>query len=540
MRRFAETCEAVAATTSKNEKVRLVGAYLSSLPVEAAAVAAVFFTGRPFPRRKEKVLSAGGSLIWQVVNRLGQTTPDHMEIIYRKHGDLGAMAEEVLQATTVAGGLSLHEVAAAFEELAARRGPSAKQVVLEQLFGRVEPLAAKYIIKIMTGDLRIGLKESLVEEAIARAFGRPAEQVRRANMLIGDIGETLRLAASDQLMTARLRLLQPVSFMLASPVETVEEVLENFPAGVFVEDKYDGIRAQAHKTGRQAKLFSRTLDEILEFDELLGPVMVLPGEFVLDGEIIGWQNGRALPFTELQKRLGRKQPDLWLPLEVPVVFVAFDILYLEGSQLLDGPLSQRRRRLEELLAGNEMGPIKLAPVQRCSSAQEISQAFRDALARGNEGIMAKAPDSPYVPGRRGRSWLKLKQPLATLDVVVTAVEYGHGKRHGLLSDYTFAVRDEDRLVNIGKAYSGLTDEEIRRFTDYFLDHTTEDQGFRRLVEPAIVLEVAFNNIQRSNRHESGYALRFPRIIRLRPDKSPDEIDTLGRVRELYQKQSAQP
>jgi len=538
MRRFAETCEAVAATTKKNEKVRLVSRYLRSLSLDDAGRAAVFFTGRAFPLSEERILAVGGSLIWQAVGKLAALDPDQMAAIYRNHGDLGSMVEEALQGRTAAGGVSLNDVAAAFEELAARRGPAQKLAVFQELPQRAEAVVAKYLVKIITGELRIGLKESLVEEAIARAFDRPLEQVRRANMLTGDIGATLRLAAANELAAARLRLFHPIGFMLANPAETPAEVFENFPAGVLVEDKYDGIRAQAHKSGQKVKLFSRTLDEIVEFPELFEPLGTLPGEFILDGEILAWRDAHPLPFTELQKRLGRKQPEVWLLEKIPVRFIAFDLVYQDSQLLLDASLAERRERLERLLAGREALQIGLAALQRCGSAEEVERSFDAALKRGNEGIMAKAPDSPYTPGRRGRFWLKLKQPLATLDVVVTAVEYGHGKRRGLLSDYTFAVRNADRLVNIGKAYSGLTDEEIRRFTDYFLEHTVEDQGFRRRVEPTVVLEVAFNNIQRSARHESGYALRFPRIVRLRPDKPADEVDTLERVKELYDKQAA--
>ncbi len=544
MRRFAETCEAVAATTKKNEKVRLVGEYLRSLPVENAACAALFFSGRAFPRTQEKVMAVGGSLIWQAVAGLAGAGPGAMETVYRRHGDLGDMSEELLAGKTAPEALSLRDVEDAFEELARSRGPSQKLPVLEALLRRADPLEAKYIIKIITGDLRIGLKENLVEEAIADAFGQPFPQVQRANMLTGDIGETLRLAAAGRLAEARLRLFHPLGFMLASPAETPADALESFPSGAFIEDKYDGVRAQAHKSDRTVKFFSRTLDEIAEFPELIAPLRELPGEFVLDGEIAAWRDGRLLPFSELQKRLGRKQPDLWLSADIPVSFLVFDLLYLDGELLLDLPLTERRRRLEALLgvAARPTGPaanrLQLVPMTLCSSPDELQRSFEAALARGNEGMMIKSPDSPYTPGRRGQFWRKLKSPMATLDVVVTAVEYGHGKRRGLLSDYTFSVRAGDRLVTIGKAYSGLTDAEIQRLTDFFRQHTLEDHGFQRSVEPVIVLEVAFNNIQRSSRHESGYALRFPRIVRLRPDKAVSEIDTLERVQELYERQWA--
>jgi DNA ligase 1 len=542
MMRFAEVCSAVAGTTRKNEKVSLVSEYLCSLSVDDAARAALFLTARAFPRSEEQVLAVGGSIVWRALSRLVNVEGHELDAAYRKHGDLGDMAEEVLGRTghrAPLANLTLQEVAVAFQQLAARRGPASKQALLEQLLGRARPREAKYLIKILTGELRIGLKESLVEEAIALAFNQSLADVQQANMFTGDIPTTVRLAATGTLARASLRLFHPVSFMLASPVDTPGEVVNSFPQGALVEDKFDGIRAQVHKSGDRVRLFSRTLDEIVEFSELAAPLKVPPGEFILDGEIVGWRNGRPLPFTQLQQRLGRKQAELFLPLEIPVSFTAFDLLYQDQEVLLDSPLTERRRRLEAVLMNAPAPAVQLSRPVLCTSSGQLQRAFEVALERGNEGIMAKAPDSAYTPGRRGRAWLKLKRPMATLDVVVTAVEYGHGKRHGLLSDYTFAVRAGERLVNIGKAYSGLTDAEIIQFTEYFKQHTLDDEGFRRTVEPAVVLEVAFNNIQRSSRHESGYALRFPRIVRLRPDKSVAEIDALERVKELYERQRVQ-
>lgn len=536
MRQFVETCEAVSATTKKTEKVRLVSECLLSLPVDDAARAALFFAGCAFPRWEERTLAVGASLVWQALEQLTGLPPEKLSTAYRRYGDAGAVAEEVLSGGNSGGQLTLHDVAVAFENLARLRSSAQKLETFMQLLRRASPSEAKYVIKIVTGDLRIGLRENLVEEAIAQAFDRPLAQVRRANMLTADIARSFRLAAADDLASARLRLFHPIGFMLATPADTPAEVFESFPAEALVEDKYDGIRAQVHKSGRTVRLFSRTMDELLEFPELYEGLAALPGEFILDGEILAWRDGHPLPFSELQRRLGRKQPDMWLLLDIPVNFIAFDLIYQEGDLLLDTPLQERQRRLEQLLDTATEKSVQLAGSQRCQSIEGLQRAFENARARGHEGLMAKEPGSPYSPGQRGRSWFKLKQPLATLDVVVTAVEYGHGKRHHVLSDYTFAVRDGGRLLNIGKAYSGLTDAEIREYTDYFLKHTIEDRGHWRRVEPSVVLEVAFNNIQRSDRHESGYALRFPRITRLRPDKTPEEIDTLERVQEIYAKQ----
>ena len=446
-------------------------------------------------------------------------------------------------------------------------------MLVRDLLEQATPLEAKYIVKIMTGDLRIGLKESLVEEAIAKAYGgtlaRALEQVQRANMLLGDIGETLRLAVDGRLGEAKMKMFHPLGFMLASPIESVEEGLSYF-SDAAVEDKYDGIRAQAHISGGEVKLFSRTRDEVTEsFPELPDALAGLPQDAILDGEIVAWeQPGRARPFSVLQQRLGRKKVSDRMLREVPVAYLVFDVLYADGELLIDRPLRERGRVLDELLAAERKiihhrdtgsqrktrqgslvfderpetstkARIIRAPVSRAAAPEELEELFAAAQARGNEGLMIKDLDSAYTPGKRGRAWLKMKRELATLDVVVTAVEYGHGKRAGVLSDYTFGVWDMDktRLVNIGKAYSGLTDVEIAEMTQWFLDHTIEDQGSRRTVEPKIVLEVAFNNMMRSDRHDSGYALRFPRIVRLRPDKTAEEADTIARVREIFEKQS---
>jgi DNA ligase-1 len=425
------------------------------------------------------------------------------------------------------------------------RSQEQKAELLAKAFASASAGDVKYMVKIITGDLRIGSKESLVEEAIGKAFERALAEVRRANMMTGDIGETLTLATEDRLSTARVRLFHPLGFMLAAPVERADELFDQEADdleayGLLVEEKYDGIRAQVHKDKNgKVKIFSRTLDEVTEFPELVQPIRELPGELILDGEILAWRDSRPLPFTELQKRLGRRQIDLWMQHDIPVKFVAFDLLYQDRELLLDERLTERKGRVAAIFA-KAAAALRVAGSTECKTAEAVKSAFRESLAAGHEGIVAKAADSPYTPGRRGGFWFKLKEPFATLDVVVTAVEYGHGKRHKVLSDYTFAVRDGEKLLNIGKAYSGLTDAEILEHTDFFLRHTIEDHGYRRTVEPKIVLEVAFNNIQKSSRHESGYALRFPRIVRIRTDKTVSEVDTLEHVAKLFARQPGSP
>jgi DNA ligase 1 len=596
MKKFAETCEAIAGTSKKLLKVGIVADYLTSSALEEASVSAVFLSGRPFPAWEETTLQVGGRLLWGVVSELSAKGEAELTAAYRRLGDLGAVAGEVLARTGTdreepgfarperpgaaiptqslpgSGELSAVQVLGAFRGIAAARGPAAKTGLVRELLARTTPLEAKYLVKIMTGDLRIGLKESLVEEAIARAYGGTLADVQRANMLLGDIGETVQFAARGALGEAQMRMFHPLGLMLASPAESAEEALSYFEHAS-VEDKYDGIRAQAHVSRGDVKFFSRTRDEITEsFPELPDALAGLPKDAILDGEILAWSFGegegigRALPFSALQQRLGRKKVSTDLMRRVPVVYLVFDVLYVDGELLLERPLRERMAILDALLAEerrphhadtearrkpgtqgrlmfdeDESAPslrVIRAPTAPASSPAELEAMFTAAQIRGNEGLMIKDLESPYTPGRRGKSWLKMKRELATLDVVVTAAEYGHGKRIGVLSDYTFAVRDGEQLVNVGKAYSGLTDVEIAEMTRWFLEHTIEDQGFRREVEPTIVLEVAFNNVMQSDRHASGYALRFPRIVRLRPDKLPEDVDTIERVKEIYSAQEA--
>jgi DNA ligase-1 len=558
--RFAEACERIAATTRKNEKIAILAGYFLERRVEEAALSAVFLSGRPFPVRDERTLDVGAVLLWRAVSSVAGMSFEGLEVAYRRHGDLGNVAEELfIGRAQVASTLSLAEVRAAFDAIAAVTGPAGKLALLERLLHRATAREAKLIVKIITGELRIGLKESLVEDAIARAYAAPAAEVRRANMLRGDAGEVLVLAAEKRLDEAHLVLFHPIGFQLASPAESAEDALERISLAV-IEDKYDGIRAQAHVGGGMGvRLFSRTRDDVTRsFPELVPELSGLPGGTILDGEIVGFREGHALPFSALTRRLGRKVPSAAIQREVPVAFMIFDVMAVNGELVIDRPLHERRALLDDLLArahkvqpAPAMGQLSLfgeatasgaearivrAPSYVAHTAEELDALFDLARARGNEGLMVKDPGSLYAPGRRGGAWLKVKRALSTLDVVVTAVELGHGKRAGLLSDYTFAVRDGDVLLDVGKAFTGLTDAEIVANTKWFMAHAIGQRQGRMLVEPRMVLEVAFDAVMQSDRHASGFALRFPRIARMRPDKTVEEIDTLEAVREIFSRQ----
>jgi DNA ligase-1 len=533
---FARTAEAIAATSSTLEKARLLADYLRSLAPDDLRRAAIYMSGQPYGRGERRTLNLGWATIGRVVEHLSGRDPQQLGDLFLRHSDLGDWAFDALSGRTHPRPTSPAEVAAALEAVRVARTAAAKQELLEGLLDRLDPLAAKYVVKVLSFELRIGLQEGLVEAAIARAFDVPADTVRRVHMLTGDVGETAVRCRAGELAGTRITLFQPLRFMLATPVESPGEAFERMRTPVvWTEEKYDGVRCQLHLSAGRCELFSRELKETAAaFPEIVGVALTLERELILDGELLAHEGDRVLPFFDLQRRLGRKEVSAALQREVPLVFVAFDLLYLDGDVVMDRPLAERRALLEAL---DLPWPFLLARLETATDPEHLDRVFAEARDRGNEGLMVKDPRSAYAPGRRGMAWLKLKRPLATLDAVVTAVEWGHGKRRGVLSDYTFAVRDEvsGRLLNVGKAYSGLTDAEIAEMTRFFLASTVADHGRVRLVEPNTVIEVAFDAIQRSGRHRSGFALRFPRIVRLRPDKPAAEIDTLARVEELYER-----
>jgi DNA ligase 1 len=532
---FARAAAAVGATSATSEKARILAGYFRTLEDDDLRRAAVFMSGRAFSPSQRRTLGLGWQTLSKVIESISGRDAAELSAIFRKHSDIGDWAGEALEGRTRPEAVSLAEFEQALEEIRTARG-ARKAQPLEALCRRLHPEAARFAVKVISGEMRIGLSEGLVEAAIAGAFDLPVTKVKKIHLITGDIGETAVRCKRGELETSTVSLFQPVRFMLASPVETAAEAFARMGAEeVWTEEKYDGVRCQLHHDDGRVELFSRDLKETTAaFPELAEAAPQLGHAVLFDGEVLAHRDGKVLRFFELQHRLGRKKVTDDLRREVPVVLVIFDLLYLDGRSLLDEPLEVRRRLLEGL--GVEP-PFLLARLEKATSPDDLDRIFADTRERGHEGLMVKDPLSPYMPGRRGLAWLKLKRPLATLDVVVTAVEWGHGKRKGVLSDYTFAVKDATmgKLVNVGKAYTGLTDAEIATMTGHFKAIALEDVGWGYAVKPEIVLEVAFDSIQHSNRHASGFALRFPRIVRIRDDKPLEEIDTLERVEELYEK-----
>jgi DNA ligase-1 len=542
---FARVNDAAAATAKKLQKYAILAEYFRSLDDDDLRRAVRFAAGRAFSGTDERVLWVGGAIVSEVVLRLLRVDPRTYYDTVVSSGEIGeALARLWTHAPQrePAAPFTLGELCEAFDDLAATGNVARKSEILTDLFSRcVDPREAAYLAKIIFGDMRTGVQEGVLHYAIAQAFKRDGKAVQRAQLLVGDLGEVATLAKRDALASAAFNLFHPIQFMLAVPQETPHDAAKTMNTRTFfAEDKLDGIRAQIHKQGdgqgARVVIYTRTMDRTDDsFPDVVESIRNLPGEFLLDGEIVPFRDGKVLPFAHIQKRLGRKMLAPKIIRENPAVFIAFDILYRDGELLMDHPLRERRAPLDSLGPGLLL-TTQVTPV---STADEIDRAFCTARDCRNEGLILKDPDSRYTPGRRGQAWLKLKTHLPTFDCVVTFAETGHGKRRNSLSDYTFAVWDRDpaepdaQLVNVGKAYSGVTDAEIEQLTELFTSITLEQFGRVRRVEPKIVLEIACDQIQKSERHESGYALRFPRIKRIRWDKRPQDADQLARVMEVY-------
>ena len=532
---LAAVCERVVSYGSRLRKVALVAEYLRPLSDSDLVRAVHFLSSGPLLEFKDnndaRTLAIGYATLREAYKTVTGWDDSVIGRCHEEVGDTGETISLLLPGHTENLPLSLEDTVRIYTRLYHARRTAEKVEILTHTFSTYCPLAIKYFVKIITNNLRIGLQSKMVEEAVAAATGVTHESIRQANNRLGNLAEVALAARHDRVHLIEARLFHPMDFMLAKPLDSVADLKD--PEAFFVEHKYDGIRSQAHLDEGRVLIYTRGMDEVTRaFPELAEALAHIPGSAVLDGEILAWRNGRAVPFTALQQRLARKKVTPALLAEIPVVFMAYDILYRDGDLLLDRPVEERRAILEPTFGG--LGPpLLLSPQYAASTTADVNRLFAEARDSANEGLVLKRRGSVYEPGRRSGAWYKVKRPYATLDVVITAAEQGHGRRATVLSDYTFAVRAGDRFLNVGKAYSGLTDEEIRQLTRLLRASQIERYGRVLTVRPEIVLEVAFDGIQKSPRHKSGYAMRFPRIVRWRQDKTAAECDTLERVEELY-------
>ncbi len=530
---------------------QLVGDFLARLDADEAEVAARFMVGRALPQGDETKLNISGRAIWRIAAELTSSPEDAAERgeeIFASAVDFGEAVEMLLRlrADDPEPTLTIGEVNRCFAEVASIEGRNSRRRKLDamrDLLARASALEAKYIAKILIREMRHGMSEGVMVEAIAKMAACPVDQVRRALMLEGDVGRVVRDlrgggAATGAGAPARMKPLKP---MLAQAAQDVAEAFAILGNGLALEHKVDGARVQIHRRGNEVKIFSRRLNEITpslpEIVELVGGR--LDRDAILDGEVIAVDStGRPLAFQELMRRFRRVREIERLRAEQPIRLFLFDLLAESGALLIDRPYHER---FDALAAIVERAGLDLIGRIIPASVNEGEEFFQDAVAAGHEGVMAKALDGRYTPGIRGRGWLKIKHT-RTLDLVIVAADWGYGRRHGWLSNYHLAARGEasGEFVEVGKTFKGPTDEQFAEMTERLLALKTDERAGTVFVRPELVVEVAYNDIQRSPQYEGGMALRFARIVRLRDDKAPDEADTIATMSHEFERQVVKP
>ncbi len=533
MREFSRLYEALDATTSTNRKVAAMVQYFSSAPPADAAWAAWFLSGR----RLKRLVGPAELRRWLCAE--SGLPPWLVEDSYSAVGDLAETVGLLAAGGTGRGGTAMERGLARWveERLLGLRGldGDAREQRVRAWWRELTPEAAFLLTKLLTGALRVGVSQTLVARALAEHAGLPRPVIVHRLMGNWTPSEAFWHALLDP-ETRSEDEARPYPFFLASPVDSPGQ--DAVPAlgdrsQWQAEWKWDGIRAQlVRRSG--VHLWSRGEELVTAvFPEVAERAADLPPGVVLDGELLAWDEG-VLPFASLQRRLGRKRVSAKLREEVPVIFLAYDLLELDGVDQRELPLAQRRQRLEAL-ADEAPGAFALSPVLTAAGWQDLVRARSESRDRGVEGLMLKRLDSSYGVGRQRGSWWKWKVDPWTVDAVMLYAQAGHGRRASLYTDYTFAVRDGDELVPVAKAYSGLQDSEITELDRWIRRNTTERFGPVRAVRPEQVFELAFEGIAPSSRHKSGVALRFPRISRWRRDLAPADADTLDDVRRILER-----
>ncbi|MGQ0569720.1 MAG: ATP-dependent DNA ligase [Armatimonadota bacterium] len=498
-------------------KTTLAAGFLRRLAPEEIPSAVAFLTARPFPASDPRVVDVS----WATLSQMQESA--------------GTPAAEAT--------LTLTDVAVAFADLAAASGPGsrrAKTERLRELLRRATADERRIIANILLGEMRIGLHDGLIQDAIAKAADAEIEHVRRAALFLSDLAEVGRIAMTEGtagLRRVSIRLFVPLLPMLAEVSQDFGEVFEAHAGRGALEFKYDGARIQLHKQEDTVRIWSRRLTEVtgsLPEVVTIARTDLRADSLILDGEVVAvGAAGRPLAFQELMRRFRRIHEVEATARDIPLVLYLFDCLMVDGRSLIDESYGARWAVLERLTSGAHLAR-RIIP----STTKEAEAFLAEALAAGHEGIMAKALDSPYTPGGRGKRWFKVK-PAETVDCVITAADWGSGRRRGWLSNYHLAVADDaGGFAPVGKTFKGLTDEEFRAMTARLQDLTQRDDGYTVTVRPEVVVEVAYNEIQRSPIYSSGFALRFARIARIRDDKSPQQATMLSRLRALYDRQFA--
>ncbi len=514
---LARLCRELEATTKRNQKILMIGEFLKRVSPEEVGETSLFLSGKAFPESDPRVLEVG----YATISEAGRNTG---------------------QAQLTVGPLTIRDVRDTFEKIAEAAGPSSrtrKLGLLQALLARASSVEAEFLTRMMLGEMRIGVVEGVLLDAIAVASGVPRELVRRASMLHGDLGDVAKRALAEGqagLETIGLRLFVPVKPMLAEMAKSVEQVLAEHEDGTAFEYKFDGARIQIHRKNEKVRIFSRRLTDVTDsLSEIVdfAKTRVKSVEYLIEGEVvaIGYED-KPVPFQDLMRRFRRVHGVEEMAGRLPLKLFLFDALQVEGKTLIDLPYTERWKELSNMVSAQSLAPRLMS-----SEPKQVEAFLKEALKAGHEGLMAKSLSSNYSPGARGKKWFKIK-PADTLDVVIVAAEWGSGRRVGWLSNYHLGVRDEKtgEFLVVGKTFKGLTDAEFDMITKRLQELKIRESRYTIHVKPSIVAEVAYNEVQKSPRYKSGFALRFARIVRFREDKGPEDSDTLQHLQELYEKQ----
>jgi len=549
-RTLAELCEKLESTRKRLTIIDLVAEFLRCLDVQEAEPATSMLLGRPFPKWNQSTLDVSWATLSDIIRRITDADWSVFGETFGDTGDVGAAIKAVFetskvkkQTVLVKRTLTILEVRRNFEGIAETAGSGSREKkdrLTTALFSLASPLEAKYLAKVFTGEMRTGLFEGLMEQAISKAFEVPLNEVQIASMTLGDVGEVAAILSAkgkDGLTRIGFKVFRPVSLMLAQMADDVSEVLKEHGGKTAFEYKYDGARVQIHKLDDEVKVFSRRLTDVTEsLPEVIDLIRdnVMAKDVILEGEVVAVDaTGMPIPFQHLMRRFRRVHDIDDAAGKIPIKLFLFDVLYVNGKSLIEVPYAERRQTLTE-----NVGRIQLARQMVTDKVEEARKFLEEAMDAGQEGLMAKRLDSPYTPGIRGKRWMKIKLILEPLDLVIVAAEYGYGRRHGKLSDYYLAARDAEtgEFLEVGKTFKGLTDAEIAEMTRRLTETTVNGKRWGVRVIPKIVVEVAYNEIQKSLKYRCGMALRFARITRTRDDKTPEQADTIQRVREIYERQ----
>jgi DNA ligase-1 len=544
--KLAHLGEQLERTTKRLELATLLADFLRGLSPEEIPPAVRLTIGQVFPEWDGRALNVSWKAVTTVMDELTNASPAVHDEISAQAVDGGEAVRMLLERARRqppnSPPLTILEVFHTFEDIAETAGKGSrarKEALLRGLLIRATPVEAKYLTKVIYQEMRHGVSEGIMLDALAKAAGVKTRLVRRANQLWGDLGEVALVALTEGeagLKKATVRLFRPLKPMLAQTAGDLAEAFERYKGRVALEYKLDGARVQIHRRGGEVRIYSRHLAEVTaSLPDVVAEVRdkLAAEEAILEGEAVAVDTrGRPMPFQHLMRRFRRKHAVAATIQEIPVQLHLFDILYLNGKTLVDIPYQERWTALGK--AAEKLNVVRrLIP-----KTIEEGEAFAEAAYRdGHEGVMAKDLDSAYTPGVRGKAWLKLKHVIS-LDLVIVAADWGYGRRHGWLSNYHLAARDADtnKYLVVGKTFKGLTDGEFRDMTERLLALERSRKRGTVFVQPQVVVEVLFNEIQESSQYQSGLALRFARISRLREDKTAVEADTIQTLRQLYEKQ----